>query len=347
MFYACFSHTYIHVQVSSPGPSTLVPPGWYVALDTDTLSASHTLLAGLDINPLDGWDVTKLGWMKASGKDEVVTSSLEQLAASFSPQVENCARGQHRGTFAQSVKIDQSRLEGGRALHHLYPFVSGVRIWRRHVEVEHGESPLLALTLQHRSRVGVVVQYSASRLQDFTGLLYQDAASHLHLNITLLEAAGTVTGLIAGDSAGATQSFLLRLPLQPSNSSHQVRLSARSPCHRGQVEVSLKPLNSHNSTISKMLPCVVHDMRTFRSKASRSLYLPSASDPASVTECGLGCVSSWLYWLDPAHWLDTIWPQSRIVIFVIILVILIVILSLLMKILLSLCNFCGCRKKKK
>ena len=41
------------------------------------------------------------------------------------------------------------------------------------MEVEHGESPLLALTLQHRSRVGVVVQYSASRLEDFTGLLYQ------------------------------------------------------------------------------------------------------------------------------------------------------------------------------
>ena len=245
-----------------------------------------------------------------------------------------------------SGEIDKGRLDA-RDVRGDHSWAAGVRIWRRHVEVEHGESPLLALTLQHRSRVGVVVQYSASRLQDFTGLLYQDAASHLHLNITLLEAAGTVTGLIAGDSAGATQSFLLRLPLQPSNSSHQVRLSARSPCHRGQVEVSLKPLNSHNSTISKMLPCVVHDMRTFRSKASRSLSLPSASDPASVTECGLGCVSSWLYWLDPAHWLDTIWPQSRIVIFVIIVVILIVILSLLMKILLSLCNFCGCRQKKK
>ena len=33
------------------------------------------------------------------------------------------------------------------------------------MEVEHGESPLLALTLQHRNRVGVVVQYSASALQ--------------------------------------------------------------------------------------------------------------------------------------------------------------------------------------
>ena len=46
-----------------------------------------------------------------------------------------------------------------------HSFAAGVRIWRRHVEVEHGESPLLALTLQHRNRVGVVVQYSASALQ--------------------------------------------------------------------------------------------------------------------------------------------------------------------------------------
>ena len=41
-------------------------PSWSVALDSDTLSVSFTLLAGLDINQLDGWDVTKLGWVKAT-----------------------------------------------------------------------------------------------------------------------------------------------------------------------------------------------------------------------------------------------------------------------------------------
>ena len=70
----------VSLQVSSPGPSTLVPPGWYVALDTEALS--HTLLAGLDINPLDGWDVTKLGWMKAGRKEDVVTAGLDQLSQS-------------------------------------------------------------------------------------------------------------------------------------------------------------------------------------------------------------------------------------------------------------------------
>ena len=87
-----------------------------------------------------------------------------------------------------------------------------VRVWRRHAELLHRESPLLTLTLQHRTKVsvvmvigmcmigmnmmvtmmikmtkmiqvGVVVQYSSSQLTDFTGLLFQDSLSHRHLNL--------------------------------------------------------------------------------------------------------------------------------------------------------------------
>ena len=47
-------------------------------------------------------------------------------------------------------------------------------------------------------QVGVVVQYSASRLRDFTGVLEQREHSHTHLNLTLVGAAGTITGTVAG-----------------------------------------------------------------------------------------------------------------------------------------------------
>ena len=351
----------VSLQVSSPGPSTLVPPGWYVALDPGRPAHSHTLLSGLTINELDGWDVTKLGWMKAGGRDEVVTASLEQLAQAFSPQVESCAGGRHRGTFASSVKIDEAELGGGqgRPLHHLYPFVGGVRVWRRHVEVEHRESPLLGLSLQHRSRVGVVVQYSASRLRDFTGVLVQQEHSHTHLNLTLVGAAGTITGSLASPALGPApgpapqpapqQSLLLRLPLLPGNSSHQLKLTAVAPCSRGQVRVSLKPLGGEGeaAVITKLLPCVSHSMRTFRSTASHPLTIPDTAAAAGARDCGVTCVSSWLYWLDPGHWLDTIWPQSRILISVILLVIIIIILILVCKMMLAICKCCGCRRKKK
>ena len=43
-----------------------------------------------------------------------------------------------------------------------------------------------------------MVQYSASRLQDFTGVLEQREQSHTHLNLSLVGAAGTITGTVAG-----------------------------------------------------------------------------------------------------------------------------------------------------
>ena len=330
----------VSLQVSSSGPSTLVPPGWYVSLEPDSPSHSHTLLAGMEINDLDGWDITKLGWMKAGRRDEVVTASLDLLSQNFSPVVENCAQGSHHGYFPSGVKIDQSRLEQGRPLQHMFPFISGVRIWRRHVEVEHGESPLLSLTLQHRSRVGVVVQFSSSHLQDFTGVLYQDSASHLHLNLSLVEASGTLTGLITG--LAQSQSVLLRLPLVPGNSTHQVKLTA-TECRGGEVRVSLRPLSSHNRTVSRAVPCISHNMRTFRQTLSQRL--PAPPGPPS-TDC-VTCVQAWLHWLDPAHWLDNIWPQSRVVIVSITLLAVIILLVIVCRLLLSVCRCCGCVSRKK
>ena len=61
-------------------------------------------------------------------------------------------------------------------------------------------SALKYSTVQYSAvcQVGVVVQYSASRLRDFTGVLEQREHSHTHLNLTLVGAAGTITGTVAG-----------------------------------------------------------------------------------------------------------------------------------------------------
>ena len=185
------------LQVSSPGPTSLVPPGWYVVPESST--HHHTLLAGEEVNPLDGWDVDKLGWFKTGLSGEGVAEELDQLMLKFSPQVENCATGEYSAIF-KSGKINQDEV-GGRPVQQLFPFIQSVRVWRRHIEMEHKDSPLLSLSLQHRSRVGVVVQSSASHLGDFSGYLYQDQNSHLHLNLTLINATGTLSGLVSGETA--------------------------------------------------------------------------------------------------------------------------------------------------
>ena len=66
--------------------------------------------------------------------------------------------------------------------------------------------------------MGVVLQLARSHLQEFTGVLYQDSHSLLHLNLSLVEAAGTLTGEVAG------QSFLVRLGPVRGNSSQQVKM---------------------------------------------------------------------------------------------------------------------------
>ena len=68
--------------------------------------------------------------------------------------------------------MDQSDIRG-RDVSHEFPFISQVHTWHRHVEVDHSQSPVLSLTLQHSSKVGVTVTQSPSHVQSFTGVLYQ------------------------------------------------------------------------------------------------------------------------------------------------------------------------------
>ena len=46
------------------------------------------------------------------------------------------------------------------------------------------------------------------------------------------------------------QAVLLRLPLVPANTSRQLRLGAGSPCVRGEVTVTLRPLGGDRQQTS-------------------------------------------------------------------------------------------------
>ena len=306
----------------------MLTPGWYVTSGLPD-HADHHLRSGVPLNGLDTWDVTKLGWVKLGPTGALVTPSVDTLSRYFVPSVTNCVNGAITGHFTTAI-INKSGLEG-RDVTQDYSFISDVRVWRRHVELEHGQSPLLSLTLQHRSRVGVVVQYSASSLSDFTGVLYQDAVSNHFLNLTLLEAAGSITGDIIGSESN--QTFIIRLAPRVGNYSHQVSVSP-TECSNGQVMVTVRPMSLTNLTITKQLPCISHNMRTFRSTPTQMLTI-SGDQPWS-DQCGLTCVSSWLYWLDPAHWMQNVWPQSRVFIMIILIIVFLAMLFIIFRI----CSCC-------
>ena len=80
--------------------------------------------------------------------------------------MESCSGGKYSGSFS-SGQVNKEL--GGRPLMEVgrpplywvicpcqvFPFIRDVRVWRRHTELTHRESPLLTLTLQHRTKVGL------------------------------------------------------------------------------------------------------------------------------------------------------------------------------------------------
>ena len=70
----------------------MVPPGWYVTRAGARGGAGAGLLAGLEVNSLDTWDLARLGWLKvARGGRGLVSHNLGQLARSFQPSVDTCS----------------------------------------------------------------------------------------------------------------------------------------------------------------------------------------------------------------------------------------------------------------
>ena len=73
----------VSLLVSSPGPTSLVPPGWYVVPDNTAADGSgsakshqHVMLAGEEVNGLDGWDLDRLGWFKMAAGGQAVLPLL-------------------------------------------------------------------------------------------------------------------------------------------------------------------------------------------------------------------------------------------------------------------------------
>ena len=53
--------------------------------------------------------------------------------------------------------MDQNQLEGSRRAEVMYPFIKSTAVWRRQVEITHRESPLIVMTMQHRSKVKLYI----------------------------------------------------------------------------------------------------------------------------------------------------------------------------------------------
>ena len=92
---------------------------------------------------------------------------------------------------SQPLVSSSNQLKSARRVVDMHSFVKGIKMWRRHVEVSHGESPLLVLTMQHQTKV----KWSYLMFCNFICLgvkyFYQD----LRQQICSLHAVGFISNL--------------------------------------------------------------------------------------------------------------------------------------------------------
>ena len=105
----------VSLQLSSTGPSNILPPGWYFMQmeDAVTLRNLTSLYGNVPINNLNEWSLDKLGWYKTSKRrrlyrqmekkyspsaednDQVVAHTFSQVKRALNVEVQNCAGNAH------------------------------------------------------------------------------------------------------------------------------------------------------------------------------------------------------------------------------------------------------------
>ncbi len=82
----------VSLQLSSPGPTSAVPPGWYLVPEM-----SHALYGNVPVNGLDEWDISKLGWFKSRRNRDHIDGGRHRIRDAFSATVTDCRSNQYHG----------------------------------------------------------------------------------------------------------------------------------------------------------------------------------------------------------------------------------------------------------
>ena len=105
----------VSLQLSSTGPSNILPPGWYFMPHRPDITTRNTSLFGnVPINNLNEWSLDKLGWYKTPQKgkaryhgrtrkdkkfngdgNQVAAHTFSQVKQALNVDVHNCAENAH------------------------------------------------------------------------------------------------------------------------------------------------------------------------------------------------------------------------------------------------------------
>ena len=123
-----------------------------------------------------------------------------------------------------------------------------------------------------------------------------------------------MTGLLT-DGLGTSQSVSVVVGSRADNSSHTVTVTNNIHCQdhmvreeeeeiisqhlSRQVNLTLRSVSGGDQRLTKMIPCISYSMREATTPSYRNNNYVGR---AGKKEC-LDCLDSWIYWLQPQHWI--------------------------------------------
>ena len=203
------------------------------------------------------------------------------------------------------------------------------------------------------------MKFDQSSLTNYHGSLIVDAHSNQYLNLTLLDAQGTIHGLVAGRNT--TQAIQITINDSEESRRRNSTVSSKAPkeyrvkvkvtgvvCEQGLATVVLYPSGSKghlnniagvaSGPLKKKLPCVESKMRIFRdTDGSNGVQVSQHTVFDRHRDC-LTCSYAWSHWMNPFNWGQSQWSATRVAISLVMAIVAIFVMMCCIKF------FCCCCK---
>ena len=185
------------LSVASSGVPNYIQAGWYYKRE-----GSSKLFTGIDINGINSWNLEKFGWLRwKSNRIYFPAIQKLELKSKFSYRYSHCTNGeliwQFHGRYSNKEfeKIKHTSLEEKESAR-----ISSIESNERLMRATLTSSPRLNVFLEIKETADVVFYYDKSELTDFSACLQIDKFSNRFLNVSLIGAAGSLTGFLLAET---------------------------------------------------------------------------------------------------------------------------------------------------
>lgn len=210
-----FNDDKLEMQISGTKSYWQLDSGMYFY---ENQTSNSKLRTGVPINELYEWNTGKLGWFRLQDEHFTVANGWLEIQDAHHVQVEHCKDQRYTDNYKahffsnqgkNATKTEEQAIAGvylGHTVEESEPWIesillpSGALGVDRQIVVDTKEAPTISIDLTLNSKVELKFLFHNSELKDFFGVIQLDKHSNKFINLTLIDAKGTLFGALYRDS---------------------------------------------------------------------------------------------------------------------------------------------------